>query len=240
MIRAIALDDEPPALRVITRFCEQIDFIDLQKTFSRTDQALAYLEQFPVDLLFLDINMPSMSGIEFYKSIPGQSATTDRMVIFTTAHAEHAVEGFNLNAVDYLLKPFTFERFLQAVNRASDYYRFLHAPAQAKPTYIYIRADYRLYKIDLTDILYIEGLDDYLKIHIQNSRPVVTRMTMKTILQKLAETDNQGEGFIRVHRSFIVPVSRIEAIKNKAVLVAGQEIPIGASYEEEFFRRFAA
>ncbi|WP_420150377.1 LytR/AlgR family response regulator transcription factor [Spirosoma sp.] len=233
MIRAIALDDEPPALRVITRFCEQIDFIDLQKTFSRTDQALTYLEQFPVDLLFLDINMPSMSGIEFYKSIPHQA-----MVIFTTAHAEHAVEGFNLNAVDYLLKPFTFDRFLQAANRASDYYQFLHAPTQIKPTYVYIRADYRLYKISLADILFIEGLDDYLKIHIQNSRPVVTRMTMKTILQKLEETDDKTEGFIRVHRSYIVPISRIEAIKNKTVLVAGQEIPIGASYDADFQKRF--
>ena len=244
MIRAIALDDEPPALRVITRFCEQIDFIDLQKTFSRTDQALTYLEQFPVDLLFLDINMPSMSGIDFYKAVgplsqPQQTVTTDRMVIFTTAHAEHAVEGFNLNAVDYLLKPFTFERFLQAANRASDYYQFLHAPVQTKHTYIYIRADYRLYKIALADILFIEGLDDYLKIHVQNSKPVVTRMTMKAILQKIDETDDKGEGFIRVHRSFIVPVSRIEAIKNKTVLVAGQELPIGASYEADFQKRFA-
>lgn len=238
MIRAIALDDEPLALRVITRFCEQIDFIDLQKTFSRTDQALTYLKQFPIDLLFLDINMPSMSGIEFYKTIPRQDVATDRMVIFTTAHAEYAVEGFNLNAVDYLLKPFTFERFLQAANRASDYYQFLTAPAQTKPTYIYIRADYRLYKIALADILYIEGLDDYLKIHVQSSKPIVTRMTMKTILQKLAETDNGGEGFIRVHRSFIIPVSRIDAIKNKVVLVAGQEIPIGASYEADFQKRF--
>ncbi|MBD2753587.1 LytR/AlgR family response regulator transcription factor [Spirosoma validum] len=239
MIRAIALDDEPLALRVITRFCEQIDFIDLQKTFFRTDQALTYLEQFPVDLLFLDINMPSMSGIDFYKTVAQQALTENQMVIFTTAHAEHAVEGFNLNAVDYLLKPFTFERFLQAANRAADYYRFLHTPAQTKPTYIYIRADYRLYKIDLADILYIEGLDDYLKIHIQTNKPIVTRMTMKAILQKLAETDDKGEGFIRVHRSFIVPVSRIDAIRNKSVLVASQEIPIGASYEDEFFKRFA-
>ncbi|UFH53661.1 LytTR family DNA-binding domain-containing protein [Spirosoma sp. KNUC1025] len=240
MIRAIALDDEPPALRVITRFCEQIDFVDLQKTFSRTDQALTYLEQFPVDLLFLDINMPSMSGIDFYKSLPQQAVTTDRMVIFTTAHAEHAVEGFNLNAVDYLLKPFTFDRFLQAATRASDYYQFLHAPAPARHTYIYIRADYRLNKIAVNDIVFIEGLDDYLKIHVQNSKPIVTRMTMKAILQKLDETEETGEGFLRVHRSYIVPVSRIEAIKNKSLLIAGQEIPIGASYEADFQKRFPA
>ncbi|GAB4022815.1 LytR/AlgR family response regulator transcription factor [Spirosoma koreense] len=238
MIRAIAIDDEPPALRVITRFCEQVDFIDLQKTFSRTDQALGHLAEFPVDLLFLDINMPAVSGIDFYRMVSSSAELGKTMVIFTTAYAEHAVEGFNLSAVDYLLKPFTFERFLQAVNRASEYHAFLHAPGSAKPTYVYIRADYRLHKIALADILFIEGLDDYLKIHLQNSKPVVTRMTMKSMLQKLAETDEQGEGFMRVHRSYIIPVSRLEAIRNKTVLVAGQEIPIGASYEEDFFKRF--
>lgn len=235
MIRAIALDDEPPALRVISRFCEQIDFVDLQQTFSRTDQALAYLEQHPMDLLFLDINMPSMSGIDFYRAI-GPSKDQPLMVIFTTAHAEYAVEGFNLNAIDYLLKPFTFERFLQAASRASDYYQFLNAPGPTKPTYVYIRADYRLYKIDLSDIVFIEGLDDYLKIHLQISKPVVARMTMKAILEKLAETGD--ERFIRVHRSYIVPIDRIEAVRNRIILMAGQEIPVGASYEADFFKRF--
>lgn len=238
MIRAIALDDEPPALRVITRFCEQIDFIDLQKTFSRTDQALAYLEQFPTDLLFLDINMPSMSGIDVYRAIGPSSKAQPLMVIFMTAHAEYAVEGFNLNAVDYLVKPFTFERFLQAANRAADYYQFLNAPGSAKPAYMYVRADYRLYKLDLADIVFIEGLDDYLKIHLQNSKPVVARMTMKTMLEKLAQADDSGERFIRVHRSYIVPADRIEAVRNKIILMAGQEIPIGASYEADFFKRF--
>lgn len=240
MIRAIALDDEPPALRVITRFCEQIDLIDLQKTFSRTDQALTYLEQYPTDLLFLDINMPSMSGIDFYRSIEPSSKGQPLMVIFTTAHAEYAVEGFNLNAVDYLLKPFTFERFLQSVNRATDYYQFMNAPGLAKPAYMYVRADYRLYKLDLADIVFIEGLDDYLKIHLRNSKPVVARMTMKTMMEKLAETGDGGERFIRVHRSYIIPIDRIDAVRNKIILMAGQEIPIGASYEADFFKQFAS
>ncbi|WP_332367809.1 LytR/AlgR family response regulator transcription factor [Spirosoma telluris] len=144
MIRAIALDDEPPALRVLTHFCQQVDVIDLQKTFTRTDEALRYLEQFPVDLLFLDINMPSMSGIDFYKAVGTTSAarsqatvSTDRMVIFTTAYAEYAVEGFTLNAVDYLLKPFTFERFVQAANKAADFYRWQQrTDSLVKPTSI--------------------------------------------------------------------------------------------------------
>jgi len=237
MIRAIAIDDEPPALRIITRFCGQVNFIELLQTFSRTDLALQYLADTPVDLLFLDVNMPSMSGIDFYRTIDSNSTGQPPMVIFTTAYAEYAVEGFNLSAIDYLLKPFTFERFLQAANRASDYYQFLNATGPAKSSFIYIRADYQLYKISLADIQYIEGLDDYLKIHLPNQRPIVTRMTMKTMLQKLDEAASPEDGFLRVHRSFIVPLNRIDSIKNKALRVAGQDIPIGASYEAEVLKR---
>lgn len=245
MIRAIALDDEPPALRVLTHFCGQVDFIELQKTFTRTDEALNHLTQFPTDLLFLDINMPSMSGIDFYKAI--NTATTQQaqpvMVIFTTAYAEFAVEGFTLNAVDYLLKPFTFERFLQAANKAADFYRWQQRADKMEETYLYVRADYTLYKIALADILYIEGLDDYLKIHLQPTRhtdgkadvprPVVARMTMKAILERLPSTE-----FVRVHRSYIVPVKRIEAVRNKTLFIGNREIPIGASYEADILGRF--
>jgi DNA-binding LytR/AlgR family response regulator len=236
MIRAIALDDEPPALRVLTHFCGQIDSVDLQKTFLRPDEALAHLHQFPTDLLFLDINMPSVSGIEFHKAIPNQL-----MVIFTTAYAEYAVEGFTLNAVDYLLKPFTFDRFQQAVDKANEYYKLRHPTEPSKEAYLFIRADYTLHKIALSDILFIEGLDDYLKIHIQDvNRPIVARMTMKAMLQKLQEADPDSERFIRVHRSYIVPFSRIEHVRNRIITLAGEEIPIGMSYEADFFKRFQA
>ncbi|WP_199563193.1 LytR/AlgR family response regulator transcription factor [Runella aurantiaca] len=229
MLKAIALDDEPPALRVITHFCGQVNFIDLQKTFSRTDEAFDYLSANHVDLLFLDINMPSMSGIEFYKAIP-----QDAMVIFTTAYAEYAVEGFNLSAIDYLLKPFTFERFVQAVHKAKDYQQFLQkSEAPEPPKYLFIKADYSVYKIAFTDIVFIEGLDDYLKIHLEGSKPVVARMTMKGIMEKLPVQD-----FIRVHRSFIVPFRRVENVRNRLITLAGEEIPIGNSYEKEFFRLF--
>lgn len=228
-LRAIAIDDEPPALRVITHFCGQVELIHLQKTFSRTDEALKYLSAHSVDLLFLDINMPSMSGIEFYKAIPQEA-----MVIFTTAYAEYAVEGFNLSAVDYLLKPFTFERFLQAVQKAKDFHRFRYpSEIPEPPRYLFIKADYSMYKIAFDDILFIEGLDDYLKIHIEGSKPVVARMTMKNMVEKLPAQD-----FIRVHRSFIVPFRRIGNVRNKLITLAGEEIPIGHSYEKDFFRLF--
>lgn len=234
MIRAIAVDDEPPALRVLSNFCNRIDFIDLQKTFFRANEALDYLANAPVDLLFLDINMPAMSGLDFHKVLPQPT-----LVVFTTAYAEYAVEGFSLNAVDYLLKPFTFERFEQAASKVRDAYRFRQSQnEQEKPACLYIRADYRLYQIPLSDILYIEGLDDYIKIHRKQEKPIVCRMTMKAILQQLPEASNSPERFIRVHRSFIVPMNRIEAVRNKTILLAGHEIPIGGSYETNFFQQY--
>lgn len=234
MIRAIALDDEPPALRVLTHFCSQIDSVDLQKTFLRPDEALSHLHESATELLFLDINMPSVSGIEFHKAVPPQT-----MVIFTTAYAEFAVEGFNLNAVDYLLKPFTFERFQQAVQKAREFHRLRTLTEPTKEAYLYIRADYTLHKIALSDVLFIEGLDDYLKIHLQStSRPIVARMTMKVMQQKLQEADPDTDRFVRIHRSYIVPFSRIEQVRNRVITLAGEEIPIGMSYEADFFKRF--
>jgi DNA-binding LytR/AlgR family response regulator len=226
MIKAIAIDDELPALKVIEHFCGQLDCIDLLKTFTKPGEALKYAEKFPVDLLFLDINMPSVSGIDFYKSLQQQT-----MVIFTTAYSEYAVEGFNLDAIDYLLKPFTFERFQRAVHKAREQYQ-RHGP-DAGQQYLFLRVDYSLLKIAIADILFIEGLDDYLRIHLHQQKPVVVRMTMKALLEKLP-----AQLFIRVHRSFIVPFARIEAVRNKTITIAGTEIPIGSSYEEAFFSVF--
>ena len=228
MIKAIAIDDEPPALKVVENFCGTVDFIDLQKTFTKPTEALKYLERYPVDLLFLDINMPSLSGIEFYKQLKQQT-----MVIFTTAHIEYAVEGFNLNAVDYLLKPYTPERFLQAANKAKEFFSYQHQTETGGQPFFFIRADYSLIKINFADILYIEGLDDYLKIHLQNQKAVVARMTMKAIQEKLPVKD-----FIRVHRSYIIPFARIESVRNKTIYLEGKEFSIGASYEENFFKLF--
>jgi DNA-binding LytR/AlgR family response regulator len=228
MIKAIAIDDEPPALKVIENFCSRTAGIELEKTFTMPAEALKHLRKFPVDLLFLDIQMPSVNGIEFYKAVK-----QDTMVIFTTAYSEYAVEGFNLSAVDYLLKPFTFKRFEQAVAKAAEYYDYKKQGNQETPKYLFVRADYSLLKIALADIIYIEGLDDYLKIHIAGSSPVVARMTMKAMLEKLPFKD-----FIRVHRSYIIPFNRIESYRNKLITIAGEEIPTGSSYEENFLKLF--
>lgn len=229
MIHAIAIDDEMPALKVIENFCEPVAFITLEKSFNKPGEALAYIRKFPVDLLFLDINMPSLTGLELYKA-----TQQNTMAIFTTAYSEYAVEGFNLSAIDYLLKPFSFERFLQAVNKAHEYYTYTRQqPLATRPSFIFIRADYTLLKINTGDILFIEGLDDYLKMHLQNQKPVVARMTMKAMLEKLP-----APGFMRVHRSYIVPLERIQSIRNKIITLAGEEIPIGASYEEALMKAF--
>ena len=224
MIKAIAIDDEPPALKVVESFCKRIDFIDLQKTFTKPNEALEYLQKNPVDLLFLDIQMPSLSGIDLCKFVK------NTMVIFATAYSEFAVEGFNLNAVDYLLKPYTFERFLQAVEKVKREQKML---AEDGEGHIFIRADYSLLKIGVAEILYIEGLDDYVKIHLTSRKPVVARITMKSMIEMLPERD-----FIRVHRSFIVPLKRITGIRSKLILLPENEIPIGSSYEEGFLNIF--
>lgn len=224
MIKAIALDDEPPALAVIRKFCEQATGIELVKTFTKAEEAMKFLNSYPVDLLFLDIHMPAISGIDFKKQLDART-----MVIFTTAYSEFALEGFNLNAVDYLLKPFTAERFLQATEKAKAFYQFLHQNTATKPDHILIRVDYSLQKIMLADILFIEGLDDYLKVHLADQKPIVARMTLKAIAEKLPQSD-----FIRVHRSYIVSLKRIGSVRNKVISIGEEEIPLGASFEEKF------
>lgn len=229
MISAIAIDDEPLALEILENFCAQNTLVKLEKTFTQTSEARKYLDSFPVDLIFLDINMPVVSGIGFYKDLK-----TETMVIFTTAHPQYAVEGFELSAVDYLLKPYSIERFNTAVQKAAEYVNFLQHKQPAEQKHFFIRSEYNLVKVQTSTILYIEGLADYLKIHLDTGKTLITRLTMKGILEKLSP----GE-FIRIHRSFIVPLHRIESVRNKNVCLAGnKEIPIGQRYEEEFFKAF--
>lgn len=225
MIKAIAIDDEPLALTIIAHFCLQHDAVELDKTFTNTDEALKYLKKYPVDLLFLDINMPGRNGLDFYKL-----AGPDVMVIFTTAHSEYAVEGFNINAIDYLLKPFSQERFNAAVEKAK---RELSIRKSLPDTtnHLLIRADYKLHKIDFEDILMIEGLDDYIRLNIKNRPPVTARMSMKNILEKLPV-----QKFIRVHRSYIIPITRITSIQNKSITIDGFIIPIGDTYKDEVLK----
>ena len=225
MIKAIAIDDEPLALKIIAHFCDEIDFMQLEKTFTKPSEAIKYLKKFPVDLLFLDIQMPSKNGLDFYKMLEQET-----MVIFTTAYSEYAVEGFNVNAVDYLLKPFSFERFQTAVQKAQNEQNFRQS--SSVQTQLLIRADYKLNKIDFDDILLIEGLDDYIQIHLKDKTKIVARLSMKNILEKLPTSL-----FVRVHRSYIIPVKKIKFIQNKNIQIEDFIIPVGDTYKEEILKK---
>ncbi|MCS3532639.1 LytTR family DNA-binding domain-containing protein [Chryseobacterium sp. JUb7] len=216
MIKAIALDDEILALKIIENYAGKVENLSLEKIFNIQSDAQKYLNKFPVDLIFLDIEMPSKNGIDFYKSI-----SQNTKVIFTTAYSEYAVDAFNINAVDYLLKPFSFERFKAAVDKvkiSADHEEIKH---------LSIRADYKLHKINFNDILLIEGLDDYIQIHLKDHSKITARSSMKNILEKLSEKD-----FVRVHRSYIVPVNDIKTIVNKNIHIGDFIIPIGDTYKD--------
>lgn len=226
MMRAIALDDEPLALRVIEQFAKKAEHLELLQTFTNPDEVQLFLESNSVDLIFLDIHMPKISGLEFMKRLPEEV-----MVIFTTAFANYAVEGFNVNALDYLLKPFTFDRFAQALEKAHNYQHLLENASSQKPeSPIHIRADFKDHKVMPSEITLIEGLDDYLRLHRKDAKTLVSRMTMKSIIKMLPE----GQ-FMRVHRSYILPLNRIKALKGKVIFLDdGSEIPLGNTYNKAF------
>lgn len=218
MIHCIAIDDEPLALQLIKEYCDKISFLNLEKIFTNTDEARAWLQENKVDLLFLDIQMPDINGMQFYKNLSQKPP-----VIFTTAYKDFAAEGFTVDAVDYLLKPFEYDRFLKACYKANEYLEFL-STQEMQLNSIFVKVNYEIMKINLKEIELIEALDDYIKIYIKPN-PVLTLMTLKSIQEKLPSRD-----FVRVHRSFIVPLARIEKFSKTKLWTAGKEIPIGSSY----------
>jgi DNA-binding LytR/AlgR family response regulator len=230
MINAIAIDDEPLALTVIQSLCDKSEIISLQKTFTQPNEALKYLRKFPVDLIFCDIQMPAMTGVNLVKSLERRT-----MVIFTTAFSEYAAVSYELNAIDYLLKPINQKRFGQAITKAQDFLDYINRKDQLTVKNIFIRADFSLVKIPINGILYIEGLADYLKIYIRDRKTIVARMTMKEMMEKLPSAD-----FIRVHRSYILPLKRIEAVRGTTIVIGEMEFPVGRTYADEFFNRYSS
>jgi len=232
MIRCIAIDDEKLALDLIEDDILKIPFLQLVKKCRSGIEALDVLQTEKIDLLFLDIQMPDISGIQFLKSL-----THRPMVIFTTAYEKYALVGFELDVVDYLLKPYSFERFLKAVNKVQEQLS-LQDKNQDQPIeeisfpnqFIFVKSDYKLVKIEISEIQYIESLKDYVKIVI-GDKPVVTLSSMKAIEEKLVAPD-----FIRVHRSFIVNIRKIQYIHRNFVKVGEKEVPIGDNYKDNFLQ----
>lgn len=221
-MRCIAIDDEPLALQLLLEFASRISFLSMVNTFTNPDDAKVWLQNNEVDVLFLDIQMPDINGLQFYRSLLNKPP-----VIFTTAYSEYAVEGFNVDAIDYLLKPFEYDRFLKAVYKAREYIEFL-SNQELQLASIFIKVDYQLMKLNLKDIELIEGLDDYIRIHTK-PKPVLTLMTLKSLQEKLPSHE-----FVRLHRSYIVPVSKIESFGKSKIKVGGKEIPVGSSYGEVY------
>ena len=229
MIRAIALDNDFSSLKLIEEFCKGIDFIDLKKVFSSVKDARDYLEKYPVDLLFSDFTLPDIGGVDFFKSLKQPCK-----VIFISSSNEFAAESYELNAIDYLLKPFNFQRFEIALNKVKDFFRGKKTIETIEKPFLCFRIDYSLVKVLIEDLVLIEGLDNYLKLHIENQKPLIVRSTMKAILAKLPVNE-----FVQVHRSFIVPIKKINLVRNKIISIGEQEVPLGSRYESDFFQFFS-
>lgn len=222
MLRCLLIDDEPLPLELLSAYTARLAELQVVGKFNDSLLAREYLNHNRVDLIFLDIEMPHINGIQLLGSVEHKP-----MTIFTTAYPEFAVDGFELNAVDFLLKPFDFARFEKAVKKAVEYHQFLQSPAPSGPEpYIFVKSEYKAVKINLNDIQYIEGMDSYVKIYA-GGRPVLSLLSMKAMLEMLPAQD-----FIRVHRSFIIPIAKVTSIRNKVFKIGEKEIPIGGTYEE--------
>lgn len=233
-MKAIAVDDETLALSVIDIFCKKTSIIDLVEQFSSGQEALDYIENNKVDLVFLDINMPHMTGVEVAKIINNRA-----MIIFTTAYQDYAVEGFELEAIDYLMKPFSYDRFCKAIDRANELLTLRQDKERGVQSntnaHIMVKSESTLVKIEIDSIIVIEGLKDYIKI-ITTHKRYVTKNTMKNIEQNLG-----GFGFVRVQKSYVVNLSRVISFEGETLTMEGDiMIPVGQQYKSSFIEIFKA
>lgn len=220
----IIIEDEPLALERTKQFVQKVPFLNLEATFDNALNGLAYLKKNQVDILFLDINMDELSGIELL-----ESSNINSQVIFTTAYQEYALKGYELNVTDYLLKPFTFNRFLQAVNKAHE--NLAKQKADDSPDYIFIKTENRLEKINLNDIIFIEGMRDYRRIHTTDKK-IMTLQNFKDL-----EVLIPSNLVCRVHKSYMVSLSKIDSVERSRINIAGQKTPISDTYRDSFFQK---
>jgi two-component system, LytTR family, response regulator len=219
ILKCVIVDDEPLAIELLKQYIKKFAILQLIQTFTDAVKAREYLQTNKPDLLLIDINMPDITGVELVRSLIAKP-----MVVFTTAYKQFAIDGYDLDAIDYLLKPIEFERFEKAVHKAAEFYNY-KKKSLSESEALFVRSEYQLVKINLNDIEYIESAEDYLKIHLLGMRPVMTLMTLKSMLEKLP-----AEKFKRIHRSYVIPVSRVVSINNKKIKLPGVELPIGDNY----------
>lgn len=228
MMRCIAVDDESLALDLLEDNIKKVPFLTLVKRCKNAFEAHEAVMKDNIDLMFLDIQMPGISGVQFLQSI-----AKPPLVIFITAYEQFALQGYNLDVVDYLLKPVSFERFLKAASKAHELFT-LKSNAAINPSteYLFVNSEYNLVKVNIRDIIYIEGLKDYIKIFIANAtRPIITRLSMKSIEEKLP-----GDRFVRVHKSFIVAIEKIISIRKGKISINNVQVPISEHYKENLYR----
>lgn len=236
-MRCIIIDDEPLAIDVLAEYCGKLDFLEVVGTFTNPLESITTIKESKIDLIFCDIELPQMSGLDFISSLENRP-----FFVFTTAYSQYAVEGFELNAVDYLVKPIPYHRFIKAVSRVKELMSHSKKTVQANvfsshgktneaQKFIFVKAEYESIKIDLDSIQYIQGLKDYLKIHIANSnKAILTLMSFKEMQDKLP-----SNRFIRVHKSFVINIGYIKTVQRNRVVIKDMQIPIGESYKVEFF-----
>jgi two-component system LytT family response regulator len=226
MLTCIAVDDEKLALELLVDNISKLSYLNLVAKCRSAFEAIKALEEHAVDLVFLDIQMPGLTGIQLIQSIQQRP-----MIILITAYEKYALEGYNLDVIDYLVKPVAIDRFIKACNKALEIQQLktkpFEKPKEKEKDYIFINADYSLVKIDFADILYIEGLRDYIKIHMKSSRPVITRMNVGAIEEQLPSSR-----FIRIHKSYIVSLDQITAIRKNSVFLGELEVPVSYSYRD--------
>ena len=228
MINCIAIDDEPLALTQIAGYIEKTPFLTLINKFESAFQAISFLQENEIDLMFVDINMPDLSGMDFVKSLKNPPK-----VIFTTAYSEYAIEGFKVDAIDYLLKPIGYSDFLKAADKAKERIspkitEDTHIESNEK--FLFIKSEYKILRINLSDIKYIEGMREYVRIHIENQTAVMSLMSMKKMEEYLPDSN-----FMRIHRSFIVNLNKIHTIERNRIIFDNEVyIPISEQYKAKF------
>jgi two-component system LytT family response regulator len=227
-LRTIIVDDESLARKILEDYVRQFSFIELVSTCKNAFEALAVLQKEPVDLMFLDIQMPGLLGTQFLESLRVRP-----MVIFVTAYSNYAVESYELNVIDYLMKPVSLERFTKAVLKALDAKSPLRSPTLPAQEHFFVNVEYALVKISIPDITHVEGMKDYVKIHLQSApKPVLTKSTLKGIEEKLP-----ADKFMRIHKSFIVNVEKVNSIRNHQITIGKFEIPVSESSLPELMQR---
>jgi two-component system LytT family response regulator len=231
MLRCIAVDDEPLALDLLEDNIRQIPYLQLAAKCKNAIEAVEILRHESIDLIFLDIQMPGLTGLQFI-----QSLTVKPMVILITAYDQYALEGFNLDVIDYLVKPVSFDRFLKACNKAWEFFKLRNQTIKSSSgesvpelDYFFVNAEYSLVKVVMDEIIMIEGLKDYVKIHLVNNKPLIIRISMKSIEEKLSV-----KKFIRIHKSYIISIARITSIRKGSVFLGNTELPLSDNYKDAF------